>query len=155
MPAKPPRSLTKSPLALAREALAAGQRALPPQSCRYSRKDYTQAQLFAILALKQFFRTDYRGIARLLAEFAELRQALGLSKVPHYSTLCYAEVRILKKGASPGSWMPSSRGPSGSGGSAAGPRPRSTRPAWRAATPRGRTSPVPATSGSTGCGGRS
>ena len=89
--------MTKSPLTLAREALAAGQRALPPQSCRHSRKDYTQDQLFAILALEQFFKTDYRGIARLLADFAEIREALGLGKVPHYSTLCYAETRPLKK----------------------------------------------------------
>ncbi len=155
MPANPHRSMTKSPLALAREALAAGQRALPPQSCRYSRKDYSQAQLFAILALKQFFRTDYRGIARLLADFSELRQALGLSKVPHYSTLCYAETRILKKGESPASWTRSSRGPGGSAASGDARRRRSTRPAWSPGTPRGRTSPGPATSGSTGCGGRS
>ena len=28
-----------------------------------------------------------------------LREALGLERVPHYSTLCYAERRLLKKGA--------------------------------------------------------
>src|SRR5262249_45126720 len=114
MPGTPSRSLTKSPLALAREALAAGQEALPPQSCEYSRKDYTQAQLFAILALRQFFRTDYWGIARILVEMSDLRAALGLGKVPHYSTLCYAEIRLLKKGPSRGSSTRSSPGPSNS-----------------------------------------
>jgi hypothetical protein len=77
MPAEPQGSLTKSPSALAREALAAGQRALPPQSCRYSRRDYTQAQLFGILALRQFFRSDYRGIARLLDSVVERAEQLG------------------------------------------------------------------------------
>ena len=72
-----------------------------------SRKDFTAHQLFAVLALKTFFRTDYRGVAQLLADFAELRGELGLAKVPHYSTLCYAAARLLKKGGPPpSSWAP-------------------------------------------------
>jgi len=89
------RAMTKSAVRLAREALAAGGQALPPYSARTSRHDYTQAQLFALLALKQFLRTDYRGLVTLVAEWAELRRALRLTKVPHYSTLCYAERRLL------------------------------------------------------------
>ena len=72
--------------------------ALEPYSAARSRKDFTQHQLFAVLALKTFFKTDYRGIAQLLTDFAELREELGLTKVPHYSTLCYAAGRLLKKG---------------------------------------------------------
>ena len=75
----------------------------PPYTCPTSRQDFTQAQLFAILALKTFLKTDYRGVAAVLGDFAELRHDLGLTKVPHYSTLCYAERRLLKKGASAGS----------------------------------------------------
>jgi hypothetical protein len=63
-----------------------------------SRKDFTQPQLFAILALKTFLKTDYRGVVQFLADFAELRDDLGLKKLPHYSTLCYAAARLLKKG---------------------------------------------------------
>jgi len=74
--------------------------ALPPYTSARSRKDYTQHQLFAVLALKTFFKTDYRGVAQLLRDFAELREELGLAKVPHYSTLCYAAGRV-KKGSSP------------------------------------------------------
>lgn len=91
--------MTKSPRAVAREALALAREALPAYSAVRSRKDFTQHQLFAILALKAFLKTDYRGVVQFLADFAELRADLGLAKVPNYSTLCYAEQRLLKKGA--------------------------------------------------------
>lgn len=94
------RSTTKSALSLAREAQAAAERSLPRYSSRFSRKDFTQHQHFAVLVLRQFFRTDYRGITQILSEWSDLREALGLARVPHYSTLCYAERRILKGGRS-------------------------------------------------------
>jgi len=92
--------MTKSPRAVAREALRLAREALPAYSSRFSRKDYTQHQLFALLALKTFFKTDYRGVTQLLRDFAELREELGLADAPHYSTLCYAAKRLLKKGSS-------------------------------------------------------
>jgi hypothetical protein len=92
--------MTKSPRAMAREALCLAQEALPVYSSKFSRQDYTQHQLFALLALKTFFKTDYRGVTQMLEDFAELRQDLGLTDVPHYSTLCYAAKRLLKKGSS-------------------------------------------------------
>ena len=48
-----------------------------------------------MLSLRQFLRTDYRGLVTLVAEWGELRKALGLRKVPHYSTLAYAAPRLL------------------------------------------------------------
>ncbi len=92
--------MTKSPRAVAREALRLARETLPAYSSKFSRKDFTQHQLFALLALKTFFKTDYRGMVQLLKDFAELRQDLGLTEVPHYSTLCYAAQRLLKKGRS-------------------------------------------------------
>ncbi len=92
--------MTKSPRAVAREALRLAQQALPAYSSKFSRKDFTQHQLFALLALKTFCKTDYRGVVQLLQDFAELRQDLGLDKVPHYSTLCKAAGRLLNKGRS-------------------------------------------------------
>ncbi len=92
--------MTKSPRAVAREALRLAREALPAYSSKFSRKQYTQHQLFALLALKTFFKTDYRGVVQLLEDFPELRQDLGLRVVPHYSTLCYAAKRLLKKGSS-------------------------------------------------------
>jgi hypothetical protein len=92
--------MTKSPRAVAREALRLAQEALPAYSSKFSRKDYTQHQLFALLTLKTFFKTDYRGLTQMLLDFAELRDELGLPGVPHYSTLCYAAKRLLKRGSS-------------------------------------------------------
>jgi|SRR5437660_10404559 len=93
--------MTKSPRAVAREALRLARRALPAYSGPTSRKDYTQHQLFAILALKTFLKTDYRGVVQFLTDFSEIRDDLGLKGgVPHYSTLCYAAGRLLKKGRS-------------------------------------------------------
>ena len=92
--------MTKSPRAVAREALALARGSLPAYSSKYSRKDFTQHQLFAVLALKTFLKTDYRGVVAALADFAELRDDLGLNKVPDHSTLCYAEQRLLKRGTS-------------------------------------------------------
>jgi hypothetical protein len=90
--------MTKSPRAVAQEAFRLAQEALPAYSSKYSRKDFTQHQLFALLALKTFFKTDYRGVVAFFDDFTELRDDLRLEKVPHYSTLCYAEQRLLKKG---------------------------------------------------------
>jgi hypothetical protein len=92
--------MTKSPRGVAREALRLARESLPAYSSKYSRKDFTQHQLFAVLALKTFLKTDYRGVAQFLADFAEIRDDLGLTTVPHYSTLCYAASRLLKKGRS-------------------------------------------------------
>jgi hypothetical protein len=97
---KPTTPMTKSPRAVAREALRLAQDSLPPYSAVRSRKDYTQHQLFAILALKTFLKVDYRGVEAFLKDFAEVRADLGLTKVPHYSTLSYAEQRLLKRGSS-------------------------------------------------------
>jgi hypothetical protein len=85
---------------VAREALRLAREALPAYSSKYSRKDYTQHLLFAVLALNTFLKTDYPGVAAVLRDFAELREDLGLTDVPHYSIICYAERRLLTKGSS-------------------------------------------------------
>lgn len=96
------RQMTRSPVALAEEALRVARAALPAYGSKFSGKTYTQHQLFAILTLKQFFRTDYRGVVALLHDLSDLRAALGLARVPHPSTLCYAHGRLLKKSTSSG-----------------------------------------------------
>jgi hypothetical protein len=99
--------MTKSPRAVAREALGVARDALPAYSSKFSRRDFTQHQLFALAVLKTFLKTDYRGLTQMLLDFSDLRDDLGLDKVPHYSTLCKADKRLLKKG-SPffSSWRP-------------------------------------------------
>jgi hypothetical protein len=89
---------SKSPRAVALEALATARRALPSYSSRFSRHDFTLAQHFACLVLKSFFRTDYRGIAAILQDLPDLCAALELAKVPHFTTLQKAHGRILAFG---------------------------------------------------------
>jgi len=108
---KTTRKMTKSPLALARQALAAAREALPAYSSKYSRQDYTQHQLFALLALREFLKVDYRGLEQQLGEWAELREALGLAKVPDHSTLQKAAQRLLEKKGAPRCSTPPSRAP--------------------------------------------
>ena len=93
-------TMTQSPLECARLALLIGKTSLSPYSTQYSRKDFVQAQLFAMLALRQFFKADYRGTVQMIAEWSDLREVLELTKVPHWTTLEKAHQRLLKKGAS-------------------------------------------------------
>lgn len=92
---------TRSPVALARKALQVARQAIPAYSSKYSKRDFTQHQLLAILALQQFFKTDDRGIVALLADFSDLRRVLrlGKRKLPHHTTLFHARKRLAKKGA--------------------------------------------------------
>jgi hypothetical protein len=87
---------SKSPLGVAREALAIGSATLRDYAHRFSPKTYTQPQLFTCLILKAFLKTDYRGVCRVLEEWAELREAMHLTKVPHFTTLQKASVRLLR-----------------------------------------------------------
>jgi len=90
------RAATKSPVKLALTALRAAE-VIPPYSSQRSRKDFTMRQHAAMASVRRFLKLDFRGFTVLLGEFAELREALGLEKVPHYTTLQKAEQR-LKKG---------------------------------------------------------
>lgn len=86
---------SKSPLAVVRTALVVAKRALPAYSHRCSPKKFTQHQLFACLVLKNFLKTDYRGVCAALCDCPALREVLGLEHVPHYTTLQKAAQRLL------------------------------------------------------------
>lgn len=89
---------SKSSLAVARAALQVAQESqLEEYSHAFSPHQFTQAQLLAVLVLKAHLGKDYRGITTLLAEWSDAREALGLKKVPHFSTLWVAQKRLLKK----------------------------------------------------------
>lgn len=93
-------TMTKSALDLARTALAIGKQGLAAYSTKFSRQDFTQAQHFAMLVLRQFFKADYRKTTQMICEWSDLREILELKKVPHYTTLQKAHDRLLKKGVS-------------------------------------------------------
>lgn len=78
-------------------AYEAACRAVPAHAHKFSPKKFTQPQLFACLVLKTFLKVDYRGVAAHLAEHSDLRTALGLRVVPHFTTLQKASRRLLKR----------------------------------------------------------
>ncbi len=90
-------TLSKSPVRVARRALAAGASALRRYSHKYSPKVYTQPQLFACLVLKVFLKTDYRGLQEMLDDLPDLVRTLGLGAVPHYTTFQKASTRLLAR----------------------------------------------------------
>src|SRR5262249_24182319 len=98
MPQALPRPMIKSPKQVAEQALAVAERSMPLYSGKHSPRRFTQHQLFAIAALRQFFRVDYRGIEAILIDSSDLREVLGIREVPHFSTLFYADQRLFKGG---------------------------------------------------------
>ncbi len=105
------RPMTRSPVTLARKVVELAERALPAYSSRFSRKDYTRHQLFALMVLATFFKVDHRGIVALIKDWSDIREAISLTKVPHWSTLYKAQQRLLKKVCSKDCLMPSSTTP--------------------------------------------
>jgi len=79
--------MSRSPLQIARTTLTQAERALPTYACKNSRKDFTVPQLATLVVLKQVFQLDYRGLVSWLADWSDLRTALRLAKVPHFTTL--------------------------------------------------------------------
>lgn len=90
-------STSKSPRRVLQVAHQVAQRALPAYSHRFSPKKFTQHQLFACLVLKEFLRTDYRGVWQHLRDCPDLGQVIALPAVPHWTTLQKAADRLLKK----------------------------------------------------------
>jgi len=61
---------------------------VPLYSSRYSRKDFTLWQHIALLALMQRIRKSYREFAKDFLTVADrLVSALGLSKIPHFTSI--------------------------------------------------------------------
>jgi len=86
---------SKSPRKVALVALQVGKDALPAYCHRFSPKVFTQPQLFTCLVLKEFFKTDYRGITAILTDTPSLCETIGLKRVPHWTTLQKASRRLL------------------------------------------------------------
>jgi hypothetical protein len=78
-----------------RVALDVARQAFPAYSHRCSPKKFTHHQLFACLVLKNFLKTDYRGVTGQLQDCSSLQKILGLKHVPHYTTLQKAAHRLL------------------------------------------------------------
>ena len=74
-------------LAFARSAREVGRAVLPPFRTRFSKHQFTQPQLLAILCLMRYEDWTFREAEVRLGEHCGLRQALGLSRVPDFTTV--------------------------------------------------------------------
>jgi hypothetical protein len=87
---------SKSPRKVLQLAYQFAQEVLPAYASRFSRKDFTQPQLFACLVLREHQRKSFRGLEALLADSPQWLADIGLSKVPDHNTLCRAFDRFMK-----------------------------------------------------------
>jgi len=88
----------KSPVAILRAAHALGQQLFEEHAHRFSRKDFTLAQLFACLALREHQKKSYRGVEALLVDCSDLRDAVGLTRAPDHNTIWRAFEHLIKPG---------------------------------------------------------
>ncbi len=89
-------STSLSPRKVIVTAYRIGQSALPTYAHRFSPKKFTQPQLFACLAIKTFFKQDYRRTEAMLRDWPALCKAIGMKTVPDHSTLHKAAKRLLR-----------------------------------------------------------
>jgi hypothetical protein len=86
---------SKSPLAILRTAHAVARTTIPAYSHVNSPRKFTQHQLFACLVLKAAMKLDYRGLQALLIDCSDLREAIELKAVPHWTAFQKAAARLL------------------------------------------------------------
>ena len=89
-------SATKSPRRVLKAAYLIGQWSLPLFAHPCSPKKFSQPQLFACLALKEFLQLDYRKLAALLVDCPDLCNVIDLATVPHFTTFQKAARRLLR-----------------------------------------------------------
>ena len=63
---------------------------------KFSRKDFTDPQLFACLVVREHQKKSYRGLVALLEDCPDWCADIGLKKVPDHNTLCRAFHRLVK-----------------------------------------------------------
>jgi hypothetical protein len=74
-------------LPFARIALEVATRVLPPYRSRFSKHQFTQPSLLAVLCLMRYEDWTFREAEVRLREHGELREALRLTQTPDYTTL--------------------------------------------------------------------
>jgi hypothetical protein len=87
----------KSPRKVMRLAYELARHCLPHYSCKFSRHDFTLAQLFACLIVREHQRKSYRGVEALLCDCRHWCKDIGMKRVPDHNTLCRAFHLLLKE----------------------------------------------------------
>lgn len=67
---------------------------IPPYSSPFSKQTFTQPQLVVLYCLKIKLRVTYRDLIDWLEEMPRLRRALGLRRLPHFTTVQKAFERL-------------------------------------------------------------
>lgn len=67
---------------------------IPLYSSKFSRKDYNQHQLLALLIFKEYLGVRYREIVELIEVMDAIQARLGISRIPHFTTLSKFSMRI-------------------------------------------------------------
>jgi hypothetical protein len=86
---------TKSPRRVLHYGYLVGLLTFRLYSNKYSRKTFSQPQLFACLVLKEFLQLDYRKLSALLSDSPDLAGVIELKSVPHFTTFQKAAGRLL------------------------------------------------------------
>jgi len=60
---------------------------VPLRSSKFSKKTYSQHQLFTLIILKEEIRMDYRDFSELLPNLITIIDILQLKQIPHFTTL--------------------------------------------------------------------
>ena len=89
----------KSPRKVLNAAYALATACLKEHQSKFSRKDFTDPQLFACLILREHQKKSYRGVVALLADCPAWRADIGMKKTPSCYTLNRAFFRLVKPGA--------------------------------------------------------
>lgn len=66
----------------------------PKFRSRFSKKQYNQHQLLALLLLKEYLHIGYRDLIETVELMEIIQEQLGLKTIPHYSTLCKFSDRV-------------------------------------------------------------
>ena len=88
----------KSPRKVLNAAYALAVACLKERRSKFSRKDFTDPQLFACLVLREHQKKSYRGVVALLKDCPDWCADIGLKKVPDHNTLCRAHQQLVKPG---------------------------------------------------------
>jgi len=70
---------------------------IPLYSSKFSRKDYNQHQLVALLIFKEYLDIRYRDFTELVEVMDTIQKCLGITRIPHFTTLCKFSSRISSK----------------------------------------------------------
>src|SRR5256885_13770003 len=88
---------SRSPRTVLLVAHHLARRLLPKHSCKFSRHDFTLAQLFACLVVREFFGLSYRRTEALLNDSPQWLADVGLTRAPDHNTLWRALDALLAR----------------------------------------------------------